>query len=112
MTGFITPDEASTDYFCPLARTFAKKDRPFCMGSDCILWRWRPLSADDPRFQSAIKREMACLAQDAEKEDGKKRQSMAFHKQAVANVMANPEGHGAPAKPEKGYCGLGAEPKA
>lgn len=103
----MTPDQARQTP-CPFARTFAQKVGPNCDADACIMWRWVPLMPDDPRFMSAINREMACLAQD----DGKGKPSAGYHKQAVANVMRNPEGYGVPAKREVGYCGLAGKPEA
>lgn len=97
---YLTPEQAR-ETPCPVARTFDKKVGPNCEAGKCILWRWRMVPASDPAFVAAVKREMACLAQ----EDGQNKPAINFHKQAVANVGANPEGYGV--VPTVGYCGLG-----
>lgn len=111
MTGFLTPAQARETMPCPLARTFSEKVGPNCDAGKCLIWRWLPLDASDDRFVSAIKREIACLAQDHEKAGGKKRQSSSFHKEAVANVMSDPKAYGVPDAPERGWCGLGGRPE-
>lgn len=105
MRRFLKPEEAAT-LPCPLARTFAKKEGPGCMAGGCPVWRWLPLDASDPKFASAITREMALLA----KEAGKKT-TVAFHKKAVANVMKDPEAYGVPPTSGRGWCGLGGKPE-
>lgn len=105
-----TPEEAAT-LKCPLARTFDTGKRPTCDGPDCILWRWQPASAGDPRFVAAVIREQASLAQDEAKLTGQPvAKTQKYHKEAVKNVMANPEGCGCPPH-EKGWCGLGGKPE-
>jgi hypothetical protein len=101
---YLTPAQARETFPCPVARTFDQKVGPNCDGDRCILWRWRAIMASDALFQSAVKREMACLAQ----EEGNNKPPMTFHKKAAANVAANPEGYGV--KREVGYCGLGGVP--
>lgn len=102
-----TPEEAG-QMSCPIARTRPDLDadgkiKSKCSGPDCILWRWKPRLATDPEFKSAIQREMAVLAQEAKSDN-----SMKFHKEAVANVMSDPEGFGIAS--ERGYCGLAPVP--
>jgi hypothetical protein len=53
----MTPDEAAA-YPCPVSRTFAAA-QPTCRGTGCILWRWHPVTASDPRFQAALKARIA-----------------------------------------------------
>jgi len=99
-----TPEEAA-EFKCPVARTFHEKMTLGCDGSACILWRWKPVMASDPLFSSAVKREMAALAQ----EDGNNKPAISFHRQAVERVGADPAGFGVVA--DRGYCGLGGQPK-
>lgn len=96
-----TPEEAAK-MACPIAR-ITPDNKSKCVGPDCILWRWKPRLATDPEFKSAIQREMAVLAQEAKSDN-----SMKFHKEAVANVMSDPEGFGIAS--ERGYCGLAPVP--
>lgn len=96
-----------TDKLCPLARTFGGETgdlRKTCRGTDCAVYRELPPSASDPSFQAAIKREMACLAQEAGKEN-----TIGYHKKAVANVSKDPESYGVTME-RIGYCGLGGKP--
>lgn len=112
MTGFVTPAQARETYPCPVARTFDKKVGPNCDADKCPVWRWLPLSADDPRFSGAVKRECVMLAQQKAEETGKKpKPHHLYHKQAVKNVMADPQAYDVPAKPERGWCGLGGRPE-
>ncbi|WP_120636058.1 hypothetical protein [Ruegeria sp. EL01] len=112
MSSFLKPKEARETFACPLARTFDKKAGPNCDADKCIMWRWLPLPASDPRFLGAIKREEAMLAQEKAKETGDKAKPQhLYHKKAVANVMNDPEAYGVPAKPELGWCGLGGKPE-
>lgn len=97
---YLTEEEAA-EKMCPIARTFADGKSATCDGSECILWRWKPVHASDPLFMSAVKREMAMLAQD----DGAGRPMVSYHKPAVANVAADPVGHGV--VQTRGFCGLG-----
>lgn len=100
----MTPDQAA-EFACPVARTFAEKIGPNCQGPKCILWRWIPIAAADPRFVSAVKNEMKRLAVEKGKTN-----HVSFHKEAVRNVHADPEAHGVPSAPERGFCGLGGCP--
>lgn len=103
-SAFRTPDDARANLVCPLARTFgAEPLKSKCRGEQCAAWRWKPMLATDGMFVSAVKREMACLAQEAGDAN-----TMKHHKTAVANVSRNPEGHGVIAT--EGYCGLGGLP--
>jgi hypothetical protein len=92
----LTPDEATANWYCPLARTFALKDAiTGCRGDLCAVWRWQEISADHPAFLKAIKAELA---------------TGITHKAAVAKIMADRAAYGVPAKPERGFCGLGGRP--
>lgn len=110
MTGFLTPKEAKA-LSCPVARVHGKGTSAKCEAETCILWRWSPLSSDDPRFSGAIKRECVMLAQSKADETGEKpKPHHLYHKKAVSNVMRDPEAYGVPVAPEKGWCGLGGKP--
>lgn len=100
---YVTTEEAK-DIPCPFARTFNNKKSGTCDASDCIAWRWRTGLASDPEYQSAIKREAACLAQ----EEGNKKTADTYNKRATANVTRNPAGYGVVRS--KGYCGLAGIP--
>lgn len=93
MTSHIkTEAEASADWLCPLARTFADNPaNPHCRGSSCPVWRWEPLPADllAPHVKKAM--------------DG----NALKHKEAVAWVMERREELGIPTEPTHGRCGLG-----
>lgn len=104
----LTPEDARAKWLCPLARTFGEaKVEANCRGDDCPVWRWRPLMAVDPRFTSAINREIEFLA--GEKPNVKRE---LLHKEAVAKVHNNPRDYMIPEGPEVGYCGLGGEVRA
>lgn len=103
---YATPDDARKSWLCPLAATFAKPQSK-CRGDDCPAWRWRPLLSTDPRFTSAIEREILLLS--GEKKNVNKN---LLHKEAVAKVMADPRKYMIPTEPEVGYCGLGGIPVA
>lgn len=92
----LTPEEATTTWFCPLSRTFADKvAQEGCRGAECACWRWQEISADHPAFLKAIKAELA---------------TGITHKAAVAKIMADRAAYGVPVKPERGFCGLGGKP--
>ncbi|MFV1593311.1 hypothetical protein VWZ88_12690 [Phaeobacter sp. JH20_36] len=111
MSGFITPEQAGK-LACPLARVHGDGDQRKCRAEKCIIWRWLPHSASDPRFLSAIKREEAVLAQDKAAETGQKAKPQhLYHKKAVANVMRDPEAYGVEVEHQHGYCGLGGRPE-
>ncbi len=110
MTGFLTPEEAR-GYDCPTARIHGDGKSGKCRADHCILWRWLPLPAEHPLFQSAVKRECACLAQaEAEKSGKPAKNSDHYLKKAVANVAKNPAGFGVPDH-DTGWCGLGSKPE-
>ncbi|MBT9385509.1 hypothetical protein KM176_16665 [Pseudooceanicola sp. CBS1P-1] len=97
------PEDAAKQWRCPLAKTFgAAKVTGFCAGDACAVWRWMPMSANDPRFVSAVQREIASL-----QEANPKATKVALHKQAVARVMADPNAFTFPNETDRGYCGLG-----
>lgn len=94
-----TPEDAAT-LLCPLARTFAGKEAvACCRGPSCALWRWKPLSANDPRFTAALK----TIAQEIG--GGPHR-----GKEATAILMADRAKYGVPTEPELGFCGMGGTP--
>jgi hypothetical protein len=106
---YITPTEAA-DLACPLSR-ITPHNSAKCIGPNCILWRWKPLRTSDPRLVAAIKREKVLLADEHNKsltEGETKKSPESFLKQATQNVCLDPEGYGV--TPERGYCGLGAQP--
>lgn len=94
---------------CPLARTFgAEKLSAKCRGAECAAWRWLPMSAGDPRFMSAVKREEGLLAAEAKEKDGKEHNLSKFHNKAVARVKADPNAFTYPdSEKDRGYCGMG-----
>lgn len=106
MSNYMTPEDAARTMVCPMHNGFrmAPKDG-MCRGETCPVWRWKPRLNTDPEFKSAIIREMHLLAQEKSEVTGKKHDHSAFHKEAVARVMRNPEGYGI--KREEGFCGLG-----
>ena len=114
MLGLVTPEKAQTDLTCPLARTFGDENlQANCRGARCAVWRWTPLPAKDPRFVQAISNEMERLhAKHKEEHPLSDRKPQGFHKEAVANVNADLAAHDLPTGPERGFCGLGGEPKA
>jgi hypothetical protein len=108
----LTATEA-TKRLCPIARISARpsvKDDVVpanCCGPECVLWRWHPLMANDPRVLSAVTREMALL-----KVERPKAIPANLHGEAMKRVMANPEGFTYPDPDEdKGWCGLGGRPE-
>ena len=98
----VTPNDAK-GWNCPLARTWAdvkgNSVNPCCRADACPVWRWVPLSANDPRFKEAVSARMAD-------------QEAKSHKTAVQWVMEHRADLGLPTSPTHGYCGLGAEPRA
>lgn len=114
MINLTTPQEASKGLSCPLSRTFGDDDlNASCRGAGCAVWRWTPVPASDPRFMNAVGAEVDRLhAAHMEANPISDRKKNGFHQAAVKNVMADPKAHGVPDKPERGYCGLGGEPKA
>lgn len=111
MTRFLTPAQARETMPCPLARTFAEKKGPNCDADRCPVWRWRAPLDMPPGFLSAVKREMACLAQEEAERTGKKVSDQKFHQRAVANVNHDPEAYGVQMPKDKGFCGLGGKPE-
>lgn len=95
-----TPAEARS-WHCPLARTWADVKgnavNPCCRAEACPVWRWVPLSANDPSFKAVIKQRVG--------------QGMS-HAKAVSHVMENRADLGLPTSPTHGYCGMGGEPRA
>ena len=94
-------EKQAAERLCPVARTF-HNGKSNCIGSQCILWRWRAPLAGDPEFVAAVKAEMSRMA------EGTGKQPVAFHAKAASAVAFNPEGHGI--LPTLGYCGLGGNP--
>jgi len=104
-TLYLSVAQARETMPCPLARTFADKKGPNCMGDACPVWRWKPRLATDPEFSAAIKREMYSLAEQHKERTGKEKAVVGFHNKAVQRIVRNPEGYGIERK--EGYCGLG-----
>lgn len=91
---------------CPIARVSgAEKPKAKCQGAECILWRWVPLMANDPRVEGAITREMALVKGDSKKPD------VVFHKEALRRVMNDPRAYSYPTETDRGWCGLGGKPE-
>lgn len=95
---------------CPIARTFGsagEKVRANCRADACMLWRWRAMSAMDPRFLGAVTRETELLkAQNPDKPAG------SFHKEAVKRVTKDPTAYTFPdPEVDTGFCGLGGAPE-
>lgn len=104
-----TEQEARTKW-CPMGRhdttagnrivgspERAAQDFP-CVASECMMWRWQPLLADDA-FKEAVKKAAEKL--------GDKSPS---RKKAVQHVIDNRSDYGLPDKPYRGFCGLAGEP--
>lgn len=68
-----TPAHAREHWVCPIARTFGDKPQERCRGSDCAIWRWMPVLADE--MKAAVAKAMS--------------EGM-HHKDAVAHVAASP----------------------
>lgn len=103
----LTPEDARETWVCPVARTFGDNPIKNCRGDACPVWRWRPLLAADPRFTSAINREIEML-----KGEKPNVTPAVLHKEAVAKVTNNPQDYMIPEGPEVGFCGLGGEVRA
>lgn len=96
---------------CPIARTFDEGKKAHCEGCSCILWRWGPIPANDPRFLSAVKREaMSMLADYNAGNPEKKRSESYYTKKAVAKVSADLWGNIISNESDRGYCGLAGKP--
>lgn len=96
---------------CPVARTFDEGKSPTCDGGGCILWRWAPMPAADPRFMRAVaakQMELHAAAEAANNE--KKRLLSSFHNAAVAAVAADPNSFMKMTDSDRGWCGLGGKP--
>lgn len=86
---------------CPLSRIFAEPVK-HCRGKACPLFRTLPIPANHPMIESAVKRELLLLS-------GGQKANPTLHKQAVANVLGNPEAFTILIEREH-YCGLGGAP--
>jgi len=107
----LSPEEARNAWDCPVARVMAHPGNGGkCKGETCAAWRFLPLSASDPAFQSAVQREILLM----EKEKGDRVSSPSARavkrKAAVARVMSDPCAYSIPGHHERGYCGLGGQP--
>ena len=100
--------EEAIGFTCPIARISG--DDPViaqCQAQDCILWRWRPMSAMDPRYMGAVQRELAIL-----QGENPKAVVANMHKEAVRRVKADPQAYTFPDfSVDMGYCGLGGKPQ-
>lgn len=106
-TSCLTPEEARKTWACPVARIFAEKKGPNCMADECPLWRWEPRDWANPPLRLAVQKEIQRIAT----ERGKTASGV-YHKQAVANIVADPAAHGVDLEPDRGWCGLGGKPLA
>lgn len=100
--------EDSKKMICPIARiTGNEPTKAKCQGDACMLWRWRGMSAMDPRFLGAITRETEAL-----KAENPKKPAGSLHKEAVKRVTKDPVAYTFP-DPEIdiGFCGLGGPPE-
>lgn len=100
----LTPADAQKTLLCPLARTFgAKTATAHCRGEACACWRWIPMTSRDPRFLSAVQREIALM-----KEERPNAKPELFHKEAVKKVQQDPDAYTFPdPEQDRGYCGVG-----
>ncbi|MGC0225179.1 hypothetical protein [Pseudooceanicola nitratireducens] len=107
----IYPSDAKKN-LCPVSRVFGVEPVAGCRGPECAAWRWLPLMSNDPRFVSAVQREIAALM--ASRKDGGKdaKDPNIYHKTAVERVTKDPYAYTFP-DPEKdrGYCGFGGPVK-
>ena len=87
----MTEEEAKTKW-CP--RAHQGEHQP-CIASDCMAWRWEPLSTKEPGYIEAIK-------------DCEKNRGMTAAK-ASAYVAANLTEFHLPTEPYSGYCGLAGD---
>ena len=90
-----TPAHAREHWVCPIARTFGDSPTKMCRGSDCAIWRWQPVMAEE--MKAAVAKAIS---------EGR------THKEAVAHVAANRHDYGVPDRPYQGWCGLGSKPEA
>ncbi len=96
---------------CPIARVRGEEKPPAkCVGPDCILWRYAPILADDPRVLSAITREVTLMKGEV-KPDEKQPADETLRKKAVAKIAANPDGYIIRDEKDRGWCGLGSRPE-
>jgi hypothetical protein len=108
----LTATEA-TKRLCPIARISARQGKSpddvpaTCCGSECVLWRWVPMSASDHRFKSAVQREIAMM-----QAEGAKGLASVLHGEAVKRIAAKPDAYTFPDPAvDKGWCGLGGRPE-
>lgn len=107
---YVTEKDASA-LPCPIARTFDQGKAAHCDGADCILWRWKSVAANHPKFQSALKREMGSMLAEAKAKDrNTKKTEGSFHKEAAARIADRPWDFMFMSEDDRGYCGLGGKP--
>jgi hypothetical protein len=70
-----------------------------CLGSDCMAWRWEPLTCS-PEWTAAVRKH-------AEATDDK-----APFAKSSRHVNENRAEFGLPDRPFRGYCGLAGKPEA
>jgi hypothetical protein len=103
----LTTEAEAKAKICPIARVSgAKEPKAKCQGADCILWRWVPLMADDPRVLAAIARETLIL-----KTERPKDHQIAIQMEALRRVRNDPHAYSYPTETDRGWCGLGGKPE-
>ena len=104
MDSHITTEAVAKDnWHCPIARVSGRKViQSKCQGSECPLWRWKPL-AMTPQRLDALERIVAEINPETEKKFTRA--------QAVEHLNANLAQFGLPDKAFLGWCGLGGKPE-
>lgn len=110
MTFFTHADAKAT--ICPIARiTGEEKPKSKCQGEACILWRWKDMAANDPRFLGAITRvQMELMEAERKANPDTKKTQGSFAKEATAKVSASPWMFAFMTDKDRGFCGLGGRP--
>ena len=105
----LTPAEARQKA-CPFFREAGvPKGKPAypCLVSDCHIWRWKAISANDPRFLSAVTREASTIQAEADA----KGKIVNATKIAAERVGFNVDDYIIRTDEDKGWCGLGGRPE-
>ena len=106
---YLTEAKAS-EFACPIARVSGHEKPPArCQGSKCILWRWQPIMTNDPRWKSAMAREIALLK--GEHKGEKPLSDHAANKQAAMNISSDIDAYVFRNENDRGWCGLGHKPE-